>query len=161
MDSLFEEDQPLIPFHIVLAMVMAAPIVILLMVFVLPMGFDEQGKMIMLCMAVLIPVMNLIAFRVVVRVRTTVTYDSVILKNRLPIAVADIDTVFPDECRTFKEFCDQNGHTPFCMLPPFGNPKGLRFKMKDGTFGFVGSQKPIEFENAVRTALRQAKRNEE
>jgi len=160
MTELFNENQPFMPLAIVVPMALVFPIIVFLMLFVLEVEVDDFARIYLICMAVILPIINLVVLTFLIRVRTIVDHESVILKARMTIPLADIESVSLDDFKRYKEFCLQNGHG-LSRMPIFGCSKGLRFELKEGGFLFIGSKKPTEFENAVRMALRRVKRNEE
>jgi len=160
-NELFRENQSLFPSVMILSAAAMFPVMLLLMLFVLPLELEESERTALMCIAVIAPILYLIAFYSVFSVKTTVTYDFVTLKGRRVIPVENIESVTRDDLRGFKEFgADDDGET-CCMFPYFGNPKGLRFKLKTGESGFIGSKTPSEFEDAVKSAMRRVKRNDE
>jgi len=161
-NELFRESQPLIPLALLIPMIATFPIVVLLILFVIPMGLDETARMAFIIAAVIIPILEFAVFHFLVRLNVTVTYDSVKLVRGESIPIEDIESVSQDESKTFKEFCAREGLGLPSVIPiAFTNVKGLRFGFKNGEYRFIGSKMPYEFESAVKLAMRQAERKEE
>jgi len=162
VDELYKESQPLFPPTLSIPMVASFPIVLIPILFIIPMGLDDATRMIFIVAVVILSIAELAVFHFLIRLNVTVTYDSVKLAKRESIPVEDIESVSQDESKIFKEFCAREGlGIPSVMPVSLTNVKGLRFKLKNGKYRFIGSKMPYEFENAVKLAMRQMKKDEE